>query len=63
MTDLVTVKKTGQPTLRILRSSLDQHVKLGWRHVEDEVIESPKADSKSDLQEQKTDQKTLRVKQ
>jgi hypothetical protein len=45
---LVTIKKTGQPTLRILASSLAQHVKLGWRHVEDEVetikevVETPK---------------------
>jgi hypothetical protein len=35
--ELVTIKKTGQPTLRILLSALAQHVKLGWRHVEDEV--------------------------
>ena len=52
---LVTIKKTGQPTLRILASSLAQHVKLGWRHVEDEVetvkevvetkTEKPKADT------------------
>lgn len=37
MDELVTIKKTGQPTLRISRAALDQHVKLGWRHVEPEV--------------------------
>lgn len=41
MSDLVTVKKVGQPTLRILRSTLAEHVKLGWRHVEDEPQAKP----------------------
>lgn len=34
---LVTVKKVDEPTLRITRHALAEHIKLGWRHVEDEV--------------------------
>lgn len=42
---LVTIKKTGQPTLRILPVALEQHVKLGWRHVEDEPIKDDALDA------------------
>jgi len=34
---LVTVKKVGQPTLRITQKSLVSHAKHGWVQVEDEA--------------------------
>lgn len=32
--ELVTVKKVDEPTLRITRKALAEHIKLGWAHVE-----------------------------
>jgi hypothetical protein len=50
--DLLTVKKAGEKTLRIHPHALAQHIELGWTHVENEVVT-----------EQKTqDSKTLSVK-
>lgn len=31
--EIVTIEKVDEPTLRISRAALDQHVKLGWKHV------------------------------
>ena len=49
--ELVTVKKVGQPTLRITRRALDEHLKLGWTHVEDEPAEVEKVDPKAGAKE------------
>jgi hypothetical protein len=47
--NLVTISKVGEPKLRILSEHLPQHVKLGWKHVEDEVeAEEVKADIRTD---------------
>jgi hypothetical protein len=43
MDDLITIKKAGQPTLRISRAALDQHVKLGWQRVENEPVPMQRA--------------------
>lgn len=41
MTDLVSITKVGEPKLRILRSTLAEHVRLGWVEAEDEPEDEP----------------------
>jgi hypothetical protein len=44
MSDLVNVKKVGEPVLKIHTSALAQHERLGWK-VTDEEPEAPKKDA------------------
>lgn len=43
--NMVTITKPGEPTLRILAESLEQHVKLGWKRVEEDA--EPAAEKQS----------------
>lgn len=44
MSDLVNVKKVGEPVLKIHQSALEQHEKLGWK-LTDEEPEAPKKEA------------------
>jgi len=43
MSDLVSITKFGEPKLKVHKSTLDEHVKLGWQPVEDEPEPAPVA--------------------
>ena len=38
--ELVTIAKDGEGKLKILASTLEQHIQLGWKKVEDEAVKA-----------------------
>ena len=53
MSDLVNIKKVGEPVLKIHRSALEQHVRLGWLETDDEPVAPKKPDDEGKKGEKK----------
>jgi histidyl-tRNA synthetase len=52
MSDLVHVKKAGEPVLRILREHLGAHQKLGWQEVDTPAVPETRAAEKAEPDQQ-----------